>query len=83
MSFEKSLSISQLLLDIRNPRLPQVQDSQLAAIKTMGSTQADKIIALSAVTFARSVLPAPRLWPISELNPSPAPTTIISPKMTT
>ncbi|MCP4368798.1 MAG: hypothetical protein GY797_11900 [Deltaproteobacteria bacterium] len=47
MPFEKSLSISQLLLDIRNPRLPQVQNSQLDAIKTMGNTQADKIIALA------------------------------------
>ena len=47
MPYKKNLYISQLLLDIRNPRLPTVQSNQLEAIKTMSSTQMDKIIALA------------------------------------
>lgn len=45
--FERMISISQLLLDVQNPRLPDIQDSQHDAIKNMASTQGDKILVLA------------------------------------
>lgn len=46
--FEKRIAISQLLLDTQNPRLPEIQETQYHAIKTMANTQGDKIVALAA-----------------------------------
>ncbi len=44
---EQTLRISQLLVDVQNPRLPSVKESQQEAIRSMVHVQGDKIIALA------------------------------------
>ncbi len=44
---EKTISISQLLLDTKNPRLPEVQTDQREAIRSMVRAQGDKVVALA------------------------------------
>lgn len=57
-TFEKTIPVSQLLLDTQNPRLPEVQDNQHGAIRTMVQTQADKIIALAEHIVNNGLNPA-------------------------
>lgn len=45
--YEKTVPVSQLLVDLQNPRLPDIQNSQHDAIKAMVSTQSEKIISLA------------------------------------
>lgn len=45
--FETTLLISQLLLDTQNPRLPEIQESQHDAIRTMAKAQGSRILALA------------------------------------
>ncbi|NUM46121.1 MAG: hypothetical protein HUU38_15560 [Anaerolineales bacterium] len=47
MPYQKPLPVSQLILDIQNPRLPDNHSNQLNAIKNMVNIQADKILALA------------------------------------
>jgi hypothetical protein len=47
MSYREEILVSQLLVDVKNPRLPQVQGSQREAIRTMVRTLSGKIIALA------------------------------------
>ena len=46
-SQEKVIPVSQLLLDVQNPRLPDIQTNQREAIRTMVAGLGDKIIALA------------------------------------
>jgi len=55
---EKTIAVSQLLLDTQNPRLPEIQKTQYDAIKTMANTQADKIIALAEHIVSNGTNPA-------------------------
>lgn len=47
MSYREEVTLSQLLLDVKNPRLPQVQASQREAVRTMARTLAGKFVALA------------------------------------
>lgn len=47
MSYREEIPVSQLLLDVKNPRLPQVQGSQREAIRTMARTLGPKLVALA------------------------------------
>lgn len=45
--YEDEISISQLMLDTQNPRLPETQTNQRDAIRAMTSAQAEKIMSLA------------------------------------
>jgi hypothetical protein len=47
MSYREEIPVAQLLLDVKNPRLPQVQGSQREAIRTMARTLGGKFVALA------------------------------------
>jgi hypothetical protein len=47
MSYRDEIPVSQLLLDVKNPRLPQVQGSQREATRTMARTLGGKFVALA------------------------------------
>ena len=44
--YEEIIPVSQLLFDTQNPRLPDIQTSQIESIKSMAKSQGDRIIAL-------------------------------------
>ena len=56
--FEQVLPLSQLLVDVQNPRLPDVQDSQRDAIQTMVRAQGDKVIVLAQHILENGTNPA-------------------------
>ena len=55
---EESIAISQLLLDTANPRLPEIQDSQLEAIRAIAKAQDDHIVALATHLVGNGPNPA-------------------------
>jgi len=44
---EKRIPISQLLIDLQNPRLPEIQSNQVDAIRTIVQTQCEKLLTLA------------------------------------
>jgi len=45
--YRKLLAVAQLLLDIRNPRLPEIQENQADAIKSMVRSQGGRLLVLA------------------------------------
>lgn len=57
-TYEDVISISQLLLDFQNPRLPETQFSQHDAIRAMAFAQTEKILALAQHIVENGTNPA-------------------------
>lgn len=58
--FEELIPVTDLRLDTKNPRLPDVQKSQVEAIHTMAKVEQDKLIALAAHIVSHGLNPADR-----------------------
>jgi len=56
--YEEDIPISKLRVDLKNPRLPDVQDSQLDAFHTMAKVQEDKLVALAKHIIMNGLNPA-------------------------
>lgn len=56
--YEEDLPISKLRVDIKNPRLPEQQDSQIEAFHLMAKVQEDKLIALAKHIIQYGLNPA-------------------------
>lgn len=69
-SFEEEISISNLLLDTQNPRLPNTQSSQYDAIRAITNTQAEKIMSLAHHIVEYGINPAslPIVMPTDDEN---------------
>lgn len=55
---DERISISQLLVDTKNPRLPEVQPNQREAIRVIAKTQGEKVLALAQHIQANGPNPA-------------------------
>ncbi len=66
--FEKTILISQLLLDTHNPRLPEIQENQHDTIRSMANTQGERIVALAEhlVDYGPNPASIPIVMPANE-----------------
>jgi len=64
--YQEDIPVSRLRVDLRNPRLPDVQDSQLDAFDTMAAVQEDKLIALAKHITENGLNPAEKFILIAD-----------------
>jgi len=64
--YEEDLPISKLRVDVRNPRLPEQQDSQIEAFHLMAKVQEEKLIALAKHIIEYGLNPAEKFLVIPD-----------------